>query len=195
MADTAQTLENTRNIAALTNTVTELATIVKITEKQRDQDRVDMREIVSSIKGLSDKIGSMSGFQETIHELKENVRIAAHDARSAQGALNLIPDFKERLGKVESTQDAHGERIKSVEDKLELQARDGNIMSTDIGALKSDVSAINTWRSEIKGGAVAVEKISKAAWAIIGGVVVVIGWVLINFGPSIVSSIRVVSGE
>jgi len=69
-----QTRENTRNIATLASTVTELSTMFRYTEKSRDEERAYVKEAVTELKSLNDKMTSLSYVKGDLTALADKIR-------------------------------------------------------------------------------------------------------------------------
>lgn len=151
-ADSSQIKENSRNIAALTNTVTRLATIVETSEKQRADDRHDMRGIYESLKALNDKIADLTLIRQQINDLSGQVGGLRHDVKNIENGQGAIPLIKEKLVEVEK----------------------------DILSLQTSVEDFKTFKDKHEGATGVVHVIIHLVWAVFGTGIISVGYYILS---------------
>ncbi len=142
-----QTNQNTRDINILTNTVTELATIVKYSEKQHENDRDDLKSVVSELKSLNDKIGSMAGVQHELGSLLGEIGKLRHDIRNMEQAQLAIPLLKKDLVENEKA----------------------------ISKLESRIGMLEKWKESKEGAVEAIRWVVRGFWSIFGTGILALG--------------------
>lgn len=162
-----QTKENTRNISALTTTVTELTTMFKFTEKARDEERQDVKSAVAELKTLNEKITQMSSIQKDVTQLSGDFRALSHDMKNVQNAIQAIGLLKDRLAD-------DGKKLENHEIRID---------------------AIEAWRNELKGSTGAVKVIIHVIWAFVSvGGLSFIAWIMTNYNK-VTMVVGKISGE
>lgn len=86
----SQINENTRNIATLTATVTELSTIMKYETDRAKEDRGSVKDMVNELKSLNEKITGIAGVQ------KEQAQ-AAKDITELRTRVDNLKEWKDRF--------------------------------------------------------------------------------------------------
>lgn len=143
-----ETRQNTRDISALTNTVTRLATIVEQSEKRNDEDRGTMREIFSNLKGLNDKVGVFTTVSEKVSALSEQQGALRHDIKNIQQGMQALPLLKNREGELDKFVAGHEIRLKTIE----------------------------TWKDKHDGAAGAIKIVIHLLWAVFGSGITAMGF-------------------
>lgn len=146
-----QTRENTKAISDLAATVTRIATVVEITERQRSDERQDMRNVVAELKILGDKIGTISSISEKIGELSGEIGKLRHDIKNLENAQQAIPLLK---------------NSQVISEKV-------------IADHETRVNILEKWKDNTDGAAGAVKVIVHIVWAFasVGGLTF-IGWLM-----------------
>lgn len=146
-----QTQQNTKDIHTLTIQVNKLATIVEFAEKHHESDRQDMRDVVSGLKGLNEKIGALANLQEKIGLMTGEIGKLRHDIKNLENAQSGIPMLRDKLTYNEKGVADHETRL----------------------------AAIEKWRDRKDGAAGAVNWLLHGFWAVFGSAILaVVGFVL-----------------
>lgn len=142
--------QNTRDIHALTNTVTRIATIVEANQKDYANTMVTLRE-------LSEKVGTTISMKDTQSGLREDVRVIRHDLNDVKLGMNAIALVKEKL-------EEH--KVDTLEKITDLK--------TAVALLSAQVKAVTERNIRIDGGVRIVEKLSGWVWALLSGLIVAV---------------------
>lgn len=136
-----QTAENAKSIAALTVTVTELSTAVKYESENAKRDRDNVKEMVSELKALNQKISDMTGFQKEIQQ-------AGKDVTELRARVDQLKEWKDKfdLSNMQS-------RIETLEKQNVKEA-----------GVKEAVSTGAEWFWKIFGPAVTAIVVAACAW-------------------------------
>lgn len=174
-----QTIKNTEDIGKITAAVSELALTMKYEMDRSKEERDNVKAMVNELRGINDKMGSLTVLNSEVGELKGEVGKLRHDLKNLENAQQAVP----------------------------LLAQKVNDMVTEIAVLSASDKTCKEWRDKHDGAATAMEKAVKAMWAVCGaGVLSVGGFVLYlffsNTTPTLVRHIgantytgQVVSGE
>lgn len=89
------TKQNTKDISELTNVVTRLATIQENAEKQREEDRMLLRELAKNAESLDRKISEALHIVADVNKLKEDYRALNHDFKNHDNVIvGLVPKIE-----------------------------------------------------------------------------------------------------
>lgn len=141
MSMEAQTNENTRSIGSLASTVTELSTVVKYEVERAKEDRSSVKDMVTELKSLNEKITSMATVQK----------------EQAQAAKD-ITEIRTRV-----------EQLKEWKDKYDLSNMTSRIVAleqvnTKESGVKEAVSTGAEWFWRIFGNAIVAAIMGAMAW-------------------------------
>jgi len=137
----AQLNENTRNITALTATVTQLSTVVGYEVERAKEDRGNVKDVLTELKSLNDKITGIAGVQ------KEH-----------SGAAAAIAELKIRV-----------DQLKEWKDKYDLSNMNTRItalesVNTKEEGVKEAVSTGAEWFWRLFGPAISALTVAGCAW-------------------------------
>lgn len=107
--------QHTTHIADLTRNVDKLSIMMENSEKNRVSDTDTMKEAVKGINVLNERMAKMLNYADDLAQCKQDVRVAAHDAKTALNTLNALPQLVERITKCEGKI----ETIETLRDKLD----------------------------------------------------------------------------
>lgn len=154
MSADEQIRENTRNIATLATSVTELSTMFKVTEETRKEERADVKAVVTELKALNQKMVSIDTLQKDVSQLMGDVR-ALYEKNNG---LNLTVTNFEPL------------KEKQVEADKKLVDHEGRI------------NAIESWKDKKEGAWDGGKFIVHILWAFISiGGLSMIGWLVTHY--------------
>lgn len=149
-----QTVKNSEDIGKLTGVVDKLAMTMTFEMERGKEDRENMKSVVSELRGLNEKIGSLAMVQTKLAELEGELGKQRHDLRNLENAQAGIPLLAQKI-----------EDIK-----------------TDIAVLNVNDKTCKEWRDKHDGAADAMRMAVKAMWTVCGaGVISVVGFVLYLF--------------
>lgn len=151
----AATSQNTKDIHALTVSVTQVVEVVKAAEKRYERDEIDRREMLMEIRKLGEAVNSTRVVEKELAELKGEVGKYRHDLQNLISAQQAIPIFKDELASV----------------KAKMEAVEKAIDTTDLVQLKSDVTTLKSQRDAVKGGVATVGKGAVIFWTIFGSLI------------------------
>lgn len=137
----AQTGENTKSIAALALTVTELATAVKYESENAKRDRDSVKEMVAELKSLNQKIADMAGVQ------KEQTQVGK-DVAELRTRVDQLKEWKDKFDLSNMLT-----RIESLEKQNVKEA-----------GVKEAVSTGAEWFWKIFGPAITALTVAACAW-------------------------------
>lgn len=112
----AQILKNAENIATLTQTTTELSTVMKYEIERAKDDRTSVKEMVNELKALNNKITEMAGVQ------KEQ-QAAANAITELRAGYSQLKEWKDKfdLSKMDSrigVLESHDAKEKAVKETV-----------------------------------------------------------------------------
>lgn len=92
-----QLAQNTQNITSLTATVTELSTVVKYEVDRAKEDRNSVKDMVTELKSLNEKISGMAGVQKEMSQ-------TARDIAELRTRVDQLKEWKDKydLSKMDS---------------------------------------------------------------------------------------------
>lgn len=161
-----QVAKNTADIAAVTNTVTRLATVQENAEKQRIEDRDMLRKLVDRLTDVSEKMGVTVVMQANIErlvemqgELKGDLRALRHDHNNTKQAAQGLPILGDKLSEAER-------RVAAL-----------NVRGD---ALEGRIAAVEAWRNKMDGAGGAIKTIGSAMWAVFGAGVLALGYFVLK---------------
>lgn len=106
-------LEDT--VSQQTRNVDKLVFMMEASREERKSDLETIKEAIHEIHSLNTQVTKMMNYTEDLNQCKQDVRVAAHDAKTALNTLQAIPTLLERIkgceGKIEL--------IETLRDKLE----------------------------------------------------------------------------
>jgi hypothetical protein len=151
--------KNTTDINALTVNVTRIATLVENSEKRHDSDLEMMKEAVSGISRLNDRIGATVGMERDIAGIKDvlgektgDIRTIRHDLNNVLNAMNGITQLNDKIG--------------------------DNAKAT--ATLAAKVESLEAWRNKADGAGWAAAGLGKVMWSFFGAAVMALGYFVIR---------------
>lgn len=137
----AQTGENTKSIAALALTVTELATAVKYESEIAKNDRSSVKEMVVELKALNQKISDMAGVQ------KEQAQVGK-DVAELRTRVDQLKEWKDKFD------------LSNMQTRIEGLEK----QNTKEAGVKEAVTTGAEWFWKIFGPAVTAVTVAACAW-------------------------------
>lgn len=116
----AQTAKNTEDISKVTAAVGELTVTMKFEMERGKEERESIKSMLSELKGINEKMGSISNLQLKISELEGELGKQRHDIKNLENAQQAFPVFKEKLeecGKKVAVLEAKDQGCKEWRDK------------------------------------------------------------------------------
>lgn len=111
------TRANARDISALTNVVTRLATVQENAEKQRQEDRELLRELAKNAESLDRKISDALQVVGEVNKLKEDYHAMSRDVRNIENSYNSMSPKVDDLIKSDAASNAEIKSLKEWHDR------------------------------------------------------------------------------
>lgn len=178
---------NTRDIQALTNTVTRLVAMHESAEKRHETDMVTIRDAVKSIQDLNQKMTATIGMQKDIEgmtekmaECREEIRVLRHDVRSFESVSELVSivnrEVAEARSKITSLERTVGDNARRIE-KLTEQMSD---VTSNQASAQTEIKALTAWKDKVEAATGAVKGVGKAFWAVFGAGILGVGYFILQ---------------
>lgn len=143
----AQTQRNTDDISKLTAAVSELALTMRYEIERGKEERDNVKSMVNELRGLNEKMGSLTTMTAELAELKGELGKQRHDIRNLENAQNAIP------------------LLKNIVDES----------SKKIAVLETKDEGCKEWRDKHDGATRAMSIAVRAMWAVCGTGVLSLG--------------------
>lgn len=111
-----QTMTNTNDIAKLTTTVAQLATMFQFEAERAKEDRGSVKDMVGELKGLNEKISAMASVQKEMAQSAKDItelRTRVDQLKEWKDKYDLS-SFNSRIGALESTKEREEGAAKAV---------------------------------------------------------------------------------
>ena len=171
-----ETRSNSKDIQALTNTVTRVVTMQENAEKRHEEMMRMVSKAVSTTEELSQKMAETIGMQKDIKTLSENytalsgdTRANRHDVQNALQGIKAIDTVNSRVTEC-ATKIATLMEMKSQVTLIESRQTDNMKIVT---ANNTDIEALKAWRNKHSGATGMAKYVISGVWVILGGAVVI----------------------
>lgn len=152
-----RTNKNTDDINKVTKAVAELTVTMRFEMERGKEERDSIKSVLIELRGINEKMGSLTTVQNEVSELKGEMGKYRHDLRNLESLLQALPLIK-----------------KDVEENTK-----------NIAVLQTKDDTCKEWRDKHDGATKAMSVAVRAMWAVCGtGVLSVASFVLYLFFTS-----------